>query len=203
MPCGTFLSWREASVTSLEYYFTSYPAHSLKRPKHIRKRSAALIDSSIPTIPSPFRSYRLREYPCGNFRFYFSRLHNDQYIPFFESLFLIGSVPDENIGENLEGLCIRRSILKDLDDKRVDAYLKKSATHICLLYSIRPRHFIFRLFMEETSWQILPSWIRWVCSGSYDRSGNGVICTRCIACFRALLVVTLVTSPFFSGHDPV
>jgi hypothetical protein len=125
MPCGTFLSWREASVTSSEYYFTSYPAHSLKKPKLIRKKSAALIDSSIPTITSPFRSFRLREDPCENFHPYFSRLHNDQYLPFFESLSLIGSVPDKNIGENLEGLCIRRSILKDLDDKIVDANLKK------------------------------------------------------------------------------
>jgi len=38
---------------------------------------------------------------------------------------IVGYVPDENIGENLEELCIRHSILKDLDDKVADTYLKK------------------------------------------------------------------------------
>jgi hypothetical protein len=44
---------------------------------------------------------------------------------FFEPLFLIGFVTDENIGKNLEEWCIRRSNLKYLDDKIADANLKK------------------------------------------------------------------------------
>ena len=40
-------------------------------------------------------------------------------------LSVVDSVPDENIGKNLEELCIRRGNLKYLDDEIADANLKK------------------------------------------------------------------------------
>ncbi len=41
-----------------------------------------------------------------------------------QSISVVGFVPNENIGKNLEGLCIRRANLKYLDDEIMDANLK-------------------------------------------------------------------------------
>ena len=42
-----------------------------------------------------------------------------------QSVSIVDYVPDENIGKNLEGLCIRRSNLKYIDGEIVDSNFKK------------------------------------------------------------------------------
>jgi hypothetical protein len=43
------------------------------------------------------------------------------------------NVPDENIGKNLEDMCIRRGNLKYLDDEIVNANLKKQTSKLFTL----------------------------------------------------------------------
>ena len=62
---------------------------------------------------------------------------------FFEPQLILNFVPDENIGKNLEELCIRCSNLKYLDAEIVDANLKTAIRKGLSQYS---HHQLLRTF---------------------------------------------------------